>query len=549
MRRRRAGSLCLAILLGLTVTAADPADPRALPREAVIEDIRYFLSTLESVHPDPYTAFGGKVAFKRRARQLIEEVPEGGVDTSGVYRLLMAFIADLGDGHTQLRAPGAAPIFTGKGELPLGFEVAADAIFVGRARATQRELIGRRLAAVNGAPVQELGRKVRRLVPVENEFGAYRALARHLTNPAGLIALFGDEPDPLPLTLLDAGGKKEEVRIRMADDENEDEAEEWVAPTWEGISAGREPIWWQIIDEGRAGYLGMRSIEGREAFLQARGRSDLHDYVERYYRQFEDREAPADLDAAVNGVPCFTGTVSELLTAMKKRGVDDLIVDLTENGGGWSSLMTPLYVLVYGRDYLDYPFSSTWIDVASPQLLEMNGWSAKELASAWGPDFAVGDYRFQVEGPPAAGKRVAEYAAGLEPMGCGLAALVAGLGGRPLYRPRVTVLVDSGTFSAAFQAACKLRHLGARLVGVPPAQAGNAFTNVLPVRLPRSGLSGSIARSVQSFFPPDSADAEALMPDKVMTWEDYRRHGFDVHAELLEALDLIRREETEGLGR
>jgi len=538
----------VALSLGLSLAAAAPADPQVLPREAVIEDIRFFLSTLESVHPDPYTAFGGKVAFKRRARQILEEVPDGGLDTSGVYRLLMSFIADLGDGHTQLRTPGAARESARKGDLPLRFDVAADGIFVGSARVAQRDLIGRRLVAVNGIPVEDMSRKVRQLVPVENEFGAYRALARRLTNPGGLMELFGDELDPLPLTLLDAGGTKEEVRIRMADDESEEEAGGWITPTWEGLSTGREPIWWQILGENRAGYLGMRSIEGREAFLQARGRSDLRDHVDRYYRQFEHSEAPADLDAAVNGVPCFTDTVSELLTAMKKRGVGDLIVDLTENGGGWSSLMTPLYVLVYGRDYLDHPFPSLWIDVASPQLLEMNGWSAKDLASAWGADFAVGDYRFKVEGPPAAGKAVAEYAAGLEPMGCGLAALVAGLGGQPLYRPRVTVLVDSGTFSAAFQAACKLRHLGARIVGVPPAQAGNAFTNVLPVRLPRSGLTGSIARSVQSFFPPDSADAEALVPDKAMTWEDYRRHGFDAHAELLEALDLIRREKSDGLG-
>jgi hypothetical protein len=527
--------LAVAVVLSLTAGARASAQER-LSREQAVEDVRYFLRTLEQTHPDPYSAFGGKVAFKLRAQDLLAAVPAEGLTADALYSLMVPFLATLGDGHTSLRSPVRDDGRPAR-QLPVVFAVATDATFVAGATAEYEELVGDRLVAVEGLPLAEVERLASGLLPTENASGAARAATVAVTSARYVRRLLQRDVDTLRVLLREPHGTEIEQRIPFV-------SADAGRPTrprrpWPALGADSGAIWWRYFDPDRVGYLRLSSIEAQEPFAGARGRQDLPQYVAAYYRRYMHREAPANIDRAIAGVPCFTESVAELLTMMRDKKGAYLVIDLRQDGGGWSSLGLPLYLLRYGNRYLDYAFPETWVDVASPQLLHQNGWTVSDLRTAWGDDVEVGDYRRSVAGTPRAGRTDDEYAKELEKFGCGLADWYRRLGGRPLDEPAVIVLVDTGTFSAAFAMAYDLWRLGALILGVAPAQAGNAFTNVVPLELPHSHLRGSIARSVQIYFPGDTVRGRTLRPDFPMTWDTYAHYGFDAESEVRYALDLI----------
>jgi hypothetical protein len=508
-----------------------------LARAEVVEDVRVFMGALEGTHPDPYAAVGGKLEFKRLVGELIASVPAEGLDAVGVYNLLRPFVADLGDSHTGLTRPASGdPTTTGR--LPLRFAIATDAMFVSEASRGLEDLIGHRLVAVEDVPVARLADLAAGIFPAENRFGRLRAVSRAVRSVAYSPELVGRRLDALRIR-FEAPDGTETVRVIPYVDPGVLSQAWWSPGPAAGPDPGQGPIWWRHLEPEGVGYLRLESIEGAEAFREARDRRDLPDYVSRYYQRYLGRDAPVDLDQALDGIPCFTNTVTELLEAMRANRSTHLIVDVRGNGGGWSSLMEPLFLFLFGEAYLDYPFPDVWVDVASRRLMEMNGWTDEDLAAAWGPDVSPGDYRFQVAGPPRGTLGLAEYADRLRKFGCGLAETFESLAGAPLHMPTVVVLIDPDTFSAAYHVAYRLWRLGASLVGVPSAQAGNAFTNVIRIELPNSGLTGSIARSMQIFFPEDDDLGRALTPQFPMSWSDYARHDFSPDSELRHALELI----------
>src|SRR5579863_3265729 len=90
----------LALLL-VTAAAADD-NSRRLTQEQAVKDTRTFLALLESTHADPYTNLGGKVAFKRKAQQLVKDIGAEGITVGELADRLSAFIVPLKDGHTRL---------------------------------------------------------------------------------------------------------------------------------------------------------------------------------------------------------------------------------------------------------------------------------------------------------------------------------------------------------------------------------------------------------------------------------------------------------------
>jgi hypothetical protein len=84
-----------------------------------------------------------------------------------------------------------------------------------------------------------------------------------------------------------------------------------------------------------------------------------------------------------------------------------------------------------------------------------------------------------------------------------------------------------------------LKEMGAELVGVPSAQAPNAFMEVTPFTLAHSKLRGSIASSAQIFLP-DAPSATVFPVDFPLTWEIAKKYDFDDDASVRYALDLSR---------
>ncbi len=524
--------LCLASLL---------AGQDRLSRDEALEDVRYLITALEETHPDPYSAFGGRVGFKVRAQALLESVPEGGMTPAELYDLLRPLFGDLRDGHTYISSPPALGPVPESRYLPVRFGLATDAVYIKSALPPYDDLIGYRLRGVQGETLERAAALAGTVRPAENEFGARRWLLSYLRSDRLARRVFPDVGDGLEVELEGPGGARVERRLRFSLDRAAYFDASWGVERWEVIGEDEGPFFWHYISDSNIAYLRLSSIEGREAFeeLRAVGRQDLGEQVARYYQRHVAGSMPEAMDEALNGVPCFSRAVGEMLTSMRERGSEHLILDLRGNGGGWSSLVTPFLLLTYGDRYFDYDYPVTFATRISPAYLALSGQTLAELNAELGSEYEIGDYHVQEETSLAAAMSREEYAKELEAFGCGFAETFRGLDGRALYTPTVLALVDAATFSAAYHFMYRLWHLGAKIVGVPSSQAGNAFVDVTPYRLPNSGLSGSIARTAQILFPDDEERGRTLLPDFPMMLSDFEAYDFDEHAEVRYAIDLI----------
>jgi hypothetical protein len=513
----------------------------ALTREQVLQDLQYLTAFLEETHPDPYTAFGGGDEFRLRAQALEDSVPDEGLGVEGFYRLLRPLFAQLGDGHTYVSSPRGTGPSGERSYLPLRFRVATDAVFISDAWGEYEALIGMRLETVQGRSLEELSRLASEVFPTENEFGAGRRLVRLLASDRGAWQLLGEQYEGLALGLVDADDSQVERRVPFALNSDEYSSSAWRGERWSALQSSDAPFFWQFIGDRRVAYFRVRSIVGREPFEELRsvGRSNLRTQVERYYQRYLGGSPPEYVDSAIAGVPSLTEATYKLLEEMKDRGARYLIVDLRDNGGGWSSMLVPFYYLVFGDRYFEYEFPISFATRVSPAYLSLMGTTLDGLNRELDASYEIGDMILSEpdrgEGPASRQAYVAE----LQRQGHSHARYLADLNGDALYTPELVVLINTGTFSAAYHFEYHLWHLGATLVGVPSAQAGNAFVDVTEYELPNSGLRGSVARTRQIMFPDDPELARTLTPHFPMVWEDYRRFDFDAHAEVRYALDLI----------
>jgi hypothetical protein len=535
-----AGGISFVVVLALGSALPRQGQNRLTPAEAR-EDLRYLFSTLEETHPDPYSAFGGRVNFKSRLATVLEAVPEAGLTSMEIYDIVRPLFGELRDGHTYVNSPPGASSSGPASRLPVRFGVAMDGIFVESAVPPYDALIGYRLHSVQGASTERAAELAAAVFPAENRFGASGWLLRFLGTDRGARRVFPEVEDSLVVELAGPDSERVETHLpypRLAG-ANSDSG--WVVNRWDSITDGPGPFHWQILDDMNVGYLRVSSIQGREAFeeLKAVGRRDLQEQMARYYERFESEAMPAALDVALDGVPCFTEAVRGLLTAMRERKSEHLILDLRGNGGGWSSLITPFLVLVFGDRYLAYDYPVRFATRISQSYLELRGRTLSQLNAELGTDYELGDYLIAEEESITSQMSRDEYAQELGSYACGLADLVRGQDGAPIHSPKVLVLVDPSTFSAAYHFAYRVWHLGAKIVGVPSSQAGNAFVDVTPFELPHSRLSGSISRTSQILFPGE--EGRVMIPDFPMTWRDFAAYDFDEHAEVRFALDLIRR--------
>ena len=58
------------VIIILALVSIISVDAQTLTKEQLLQDYDYYFSQLEQIHPDPYTAFGGKEAFHQTVRNL-----------------------------------------------------------------------------------------------------------------------------------------------------------------------------------------------------------------------------------------------------------------------------------------------------------------------------------------------------------------------------------------------------------------------------------------------------------------------------------------------
>ncbi len=526
------------------------ADTGHLTRADLLEDTRELMRTLESVHPDPYLRAGGKIALHRLFQEILESIPPEGMSRADYTQLVQPLLAAVGDGHTFVWEERTSDPYS-PGGIPLYFEVAPDSLYVLAVTAEQhRDLLGARLVSVEGVAIDELLSRLRRIRAADNVLHLRR-------NMAGQGVLwYGDRLR----RILPEWQRADRVTVELAPVAGDARRVELTIP--EAIDYGglimpppsdlallielmtemqRADIFFQFLDPERSTcLLVIRSLERyREAFevWHSYGIVAREAEARALFERANGRPAPESYREVLAGLPSATEIFSAMSHEMRRAGTKNLLIDLSQNGGGSSVISSILVRALYGSEVaIAARRGSTEIRKYSPEYFAQFPSPTLDEINAGRPvTLTAHDYDLRGETDQPA----EELRNLIHRMPTFAAAWNADSADRPYTPEHVIVLCDAGTYSAAFTLMVHLKRAGAVTVGIPSAQAGNCFGDLMHFELPRSGVHYQVSRKYFELFPGDAERGRVTMPDHVLTYETMASYGFDPLALLRFATDLL----------
>jgi len=281
-----------------TPTAAATASPApSLDRVAGWRaDIDGLLTARETVHPDPWLGIS-RADWVAAADAVKARIPELTDDQALVELVRLAAMPGWKgrDGHTGIfLTPGS-----GIHPYPVRLWRFSDGLVITAVRAPYEDLVGSRITAIGGHPIDEVLRLVEPLSPRDNPT-TLLAFAPRYAGVSELLAGLGviDRAGPATFSLVGRDGKTRDVAIEPITVE-EDVAWNSGQPTrlpptdapW--LRDQAKPLWWTYLDDSRTLFVQYNSVE--------RGLNPI---------------------------------VDEILARAKQDDVARVIVDLRHNGGG-----------------------------------------------------------------------------------------------------------------------------------------------------------------------------------------------------------------------
>lgn len=509
--------------------------------DSLAADFRYLVKQLEATHPDPYTGFGGKVFFHKQAFLLENELRSRPHTLQQFWDKSMAFLASIQDGHTYLHSPSGEK----QGEqryVPLGLRCIPDGVVVQMLPAPEKALLGSTLLGINGKPMDELLAGTAKIYACENLYNRYSNFCRNVSAEHFLRQLLPDLGDKVCLNLRTPQGEEVALELSFHERAEAGEVEKASLPSWQGFPAGQ--LEYQFIDRQRQVMMfKLNSIMARDNFeyMYNNMPGDLYRQLDFYYRWVMNKEMPADTLQAIRELPSFSGTFAAMLKEMKRNRSEYLIIDLRDNSGGWTPIVLATLYQLYGDRYLQADMNTEYYRIVSPLYMNKLETTLEEYNKRHGTDYAFGDYTFG-EDDEVQGEAPLDTLRSRFIDGC-MSSVKDELrtqNGAALYTPkRVFVVTNERTFSAAFHYAFMLWKMGATVVGIPSSQAPNTFMEQTLFKLPYTGMEGSISNSMQIFLPGKDKRAKTFWPDVMMTYDEYKKYGFDGQAEIRFLLDKI----------
>lgn len=539
-------------LLGASVTLAG-TNTQTIDHDSLVADVRQLSDLIENVHPDPYIKGGGRVAFHRRLQSTLASVSTDGMTRADFYRLLRPFVTAVGDAHTWLRDAYESDAPT-PGGIPLYFGVIGTELYVRAVPKEQyRPLLGAMLISVEGVPYPELLDRLPAMVSADNEYQLLRNLAY-----AGILWSGPFLADLLPewrdhgrvqLVLRHQNGAEVEHTIPVPSELHAGFIHPGSRIT--RPAPGPSGFAYAFLDSLRTtALLVVDGMEGyREAIEQWRTSDPVaaEQAARDLYRRLHEVDAPADLEAVIDGLPSATETFRSLVKDMRDAGTRSLLVDLRYNGGGNSAMYNILLYFLYGREVLmqaksyrtevrrhAVPFFESGSTPGSHEADQ-----AKTNSPACGEyDFSGDWYNRSRQDPYAMSDFRAEFEREIEQMPTFADEYRSGRFERHYLPANVIVLSSPQTFSSGYTLLYYLWRAGATVVGTPPAQAGNCFGETLSFELEHSGLTGTISQKQYVYFHDDLEMGRVHRPQHIMTYEELRSYAFDLNAEILLGLDM-----------
>ncbi|MGQ9579259.1 MAG: S41 family peptidase [Candidatus Aminicenantales bacterium] len=510
-------------------------------------DARQLASILESAHPDPYLQ-GGRIAFHRRLQEILLAIPEKGLTKKEFYRLLLPFVAALKDGHTVLLPLSSEK--TDQPGIPLDFGIVERKLYVrGVYNEADKFLLGARLLAIEGIPLEEIIRRQAILRGYDNDYQLLSLLVLNLATKSGLEEILPETGnlDSLCLSFNLFSGEEVDHTINFPTGVLSNPItppSKFMPPSTENIDFGyrfvdeKKKIAWLRID-------GMFKFRENFEFFLPQKPLWLEPLVASLCQKIHGQKGLDNLNQAIVGLPAATDIFRQLAQEMKQSQSEVLIVDLRKNGGGNSLLTIILAYFLFSpeeltevlaggvtiKKYSDLYFNTYQgnslekINQSNPFPLQKDDYDFSE-----DPSFPAG------KEPEAEGKRRPEKYLQLTPT-----FFEEYSSGRyaGYYRPPKIIIVTSPfTYSSGYHLASTFSKLGALVVGVPSGQAGNCFGDTLFFKLNNSAISGAVSFKRFLEYPDDPERGKMLRPDYELTYDKLAAYGFDPNAEILLALEI-----------
>jgi hypothetical protein len=230
---------------------------------------------------------------------------------------IMKLLRRVGDGHTSAfpeGGPAAMPL-----ALPLLTFDFAEGQYVIAAAPSYAQLLGTRVIAVNGVPMQQVVQRIEPIVSRDNPTWIRQVAPYQWRNTSLLRALgIGDDDAFATLTIEREAGKQETIRLASSKEDVE---------IWNTVPA---PANWKLLEtlDASAGLPSLRRMGEHYWFEYLRERRVL--FVQ--YNKVIDRPDGESLEQ-------FAGRLSDFLRA---NPVDKVVLDLRWNNGGNTFLNEPL---------------------------------------------------------------------------------------------------------------------------------------------------------------------------------------------------------------
>lgn len=521
-----------------------------LTRDAAREDIAQLISLLTESHPDPYLASGGPLAFHRQARDVLAAIPDDGISAMDLLRLLRPLVASLRDGHTRIGLD--APAEPDASRPWLEWEVVEQELYIAAVhRAEDVALLGARLRALDGVPFYELCARMSHIQGFDNEYQNLLHLASALSDPLLLPELLmrARLPDALVVEALLPDDTVRAVETPLSSDAPGPRVTPPSAVTMPELNAAQ--MGWRFLDAQRqVAYLRADSMmQYREAFefsaaVGSMSHLDLH--LAETARKAHDAALPDDTASRIALVPSATDLLRGLVAAMRDARSPYLLVDLRFCPGGNSFFAYLLEYFLYGIEaalssdpgYQVKRYSSLYL----ANRLTTTREELEPYLQNGGYDFTKEEewQRTQQDGLTTQererrAREMAQYVA----MTPTFERVYEKRLDEALWTPQVIALTAARTYSAGFDVVAALAQHGADVVGVPSAQAGNCFIDVLPYTLAHSGVQGFISYKWSRMFPNDPARGRVLRPTHELTYAYLAAQRFDPHASVTLALERL----------
>ncbi|MGD9588914.1 MAG: hypothetical protein AB7Q37_02385 [Pyrinomonadaceae bacterium] len=275
------------------------------------EDLRFMAAGIEKLHQNAFHSVS-REEFYREVNTLEQKI--GSLEDHQVVVELMRIVALVGDGHTGLRWGGP---LAAAGVLPVRFYYFEDGIFIQNALPEHKDLLGAKVVAVNGIPVDKAVDKLRPYIWRDNEMGVRSNAPIYLSVPPILHTVgLSNSKNSARFTLLKEGTERT-VDLKPTAKLNE----LWDPPaSWLSARAGDAPVpHWQKQPENK--YWSEILPESRTLYIQ--------------YNEVQNKPEES-IEAFFNRV----------IESAENQPVERLVIDLRRNGGGNNYLNLPITIAV-----------------------------------------------------------------------------------------------------------------------------------------------------------------------------------------------------------